>query len=129
MQRALMSDTPLLLGLGNSPVAWYRCGLPANALGWDWVGIAGKPEEPYILSGNIEDVNPDDYDTIVVQQVNGPNWLDQIKSWQDDGKSIFYEIDDFIHGIWKTEGHMNQKTFNKKKVKEDYVPCMKQADG
>ena len=31
---------------GNGAVAWYRCALPAMALGADWVGVAGEPPRP-----------------------------------------------------------------------------------
>lgn len=121
---------PLFIGQGNSAVAWYRCGLPANALDYDWVGVAGTPDKHYFLSGNTESVNltDNDYDTIIVQEVHGEKWLDLIKKWQAEGKRIIYEIDDFVHGIWKIEAHRNREHFSRKTIKEEFVPCMKQAD-
>jgi glycosyltransferase involved in cell wall biosynthesis len=119
---------PLFIGLGNSPVAWYRCGLPANALDYDWIGIAGGPKDPYILSGNVEEYEPEQYDVIVVQQLYGPQWLKQILDWQAEGKKVIYEIDDFIHGVWKVDGHTFQQNYSKKNVKKYYDPLIKVAD-
>ena len=119
-----MSKT-LFISLGISPPAWYRCGLPSIYLGdgYDWAGYAGDPDYGVTVGGrqnnestDFPDIEP--YDVIIVQQVLGDVWNKYIKQWQSQGKKVIYEIDDFVHGIYKMKSHTNKKKFGKKKVKE-----------
>jgi glycosyltransferase involved in cell wall biosynthesis len=122
----------LWIGLGNSAQAWYRCALPASNLNQDWVGatigIPGKGGA--IITGNISQSSIDynKYENIILQLANGPEWIPQIKAWQKEGKKVFYECDDFIHGIHNIKDHKFKSAFAKKRVKQ-YVEVMKVCDG
>lgn len=126
-----MDKETLFIGLGSSAPAWYRCALPANALEQDWVGTIGVPPEEgeALIAGNFYEY-PDipAYDNIVIQQPGDDRWLEFIKKCQKNGQRVFYEVDDFVHGVHKIEGHTNQKQFHKKKIRK-MVECMKACDG
>jgi glycosyltransferase involved in cell wall biosynthesis len=122
----------LFLARGNRAVAWYRCALPALALGCDWVGVLGEPEAPRLLAGS---VGPEftlaavpGYEIVVVQQLKGPRWLAAIRSWQAQGVTVLYEIDDWLHGVRKLRGHALAAHFDSATVR-DYELCMRAADG
>lgn len=123
-------NNPLFIGLGSSPPCWYRIALPANQLGKDWIGIYGNPANFGILAGNIENVNNsfDGYDTYICQQPKGVEWLNWIKKKQSEGCKVYFEVDDFLHGVNRIKDHSRKTAFNKKAIKE-FVDCMKQADG
>ena len=126
-----MKET-LWIGLGNSAQAWYRCALPANNLNQDWVGamvgIPGKGGR--VGTGNIYDlnINYDKYENIIIQLPSDEIWIPQIKEWRKEGKKIFYECDDFIHGIHNIKDHKFKSAFAKKRVRK-YVDIMKICDG
>jgi glycosyltransferase involved in cell wall biosynthesis len=131
MERVLLSTNPLFISLGVSSVAWYRCALPANYLGWDWVGTAvGEIEPPGVMMGGnlAEEPDYDSYETIIVQQPHGDAWLKWIKERQANGQKIIYEVDDFIHGIHNIEDHRYKSHYGKKRRKL-WQACMEQADG
>jgi glycosyltransferase involved in cell wall biosynthesis len=124
----------LFVGLSVSPPSWYRCGLPSIYLGEDsdWIGYVGTPKAGGITGGRLESSkmglpDTDPYDVIVVQQVWGDEWLETISEWQAQGKKVIYEIDDFVHGIWKIKNHTFRKSFSKKRVKL-YSEAMKICD-
>jgi glycosyltransferase involved in cell wall biosynthesis len=126
-----MNNT-LWIGLGNSAQAWYRCALPANHLDQDWVGmVGGAPgKSGIIIAGNLAEpvVDIDKYDNIIVELVNGQEWVDTVKEWRKQGKKVLYDCDDFIHGIHNINDHRFKSAFAKKRVKE-YVEVMKVCDG
>ncbi len=128
---AELSNT-LFIGLGTSAPSWYRCGLPANELGADWLALWTAPKGHDIFkvpwAGTVSKF-PDfnDYDTIIVQQPRGDQWLAQIKEWQKQGKTVFFEVDDFLHGVHKIKEHSNRHMFAKPEIKK-LVACMKQCD-
>jgi glycosyltransferase involved in cell wall biosynthesis len=126
-----MKET-LWIGLGNSAQAWYRCALPANHLDQDWIGAYnGIPNEGGVmLTGNIQEpvIDYDKYDNIILQLVNEPIWIEKVLEWQKDGKKVFYECDDFIHGIHNIKDHKFRSAFAKKRVKS-YTEIMKVCDG
>jgi glycosyltransferase involved in cell wall biosynthesis len=96
----------------------------------DWIGYVGNPEDGAVVGGRLDSMefpDTDPYDVIVVQQVYGPEWARSIEKWQTQGKKVIYEIDDFIHGIYKIKEHPQKGKFNKKRVKE-YVECMGMCD-
>lgn len=110
----------LFIGLGGSPVSWYRCALPATAIGADWIGtVKLDNDEIVMLNGSIDSIPEfDDYEVVIMQQVRGDKWNSVITDLQDKGVKVLYEIDDFTHGIKKIPDHRNQKKFHKKTVKE-----------
>lgn len=66
----------LFVGLGSSAPAWYRCALPARALGADWIGARGDASDLDVVNGEISGPlqSMDDlarYDVIVLQQPRG----------------------------------------------------------
>lgn len=126
-----MAHSPLLISLGVSSVAWYRCALPANYLEWDWVGTAVGSSEPpgTMIGGNmVEEPDYDSYETLIVQQPHGGAWLEWIKERQSNGQKVIYEVDDFIHGIHNIDDHRYKSHYSKKRRKLWQV-CMEQADG
>jgi hypothetical protein len=118
----------LFISLGGSPSAYYRCSLPAAELDCDWVGLLGLPDGGFVTAGNTEhEPNYDDYEVIIVQQVKGEEWDTQIKKWQAEGKKVVYEVDDFVHGVGRIEGHANRTHFGKK-ARQSFTKTMKLCD-
>jgi glycosyltransferase involved in cell wall biosynthesis len=121
----------LFIGKSSSASCWYRCALPAANLGQDWIGIAGGPPgEGFVKTGNVIDWPlTQRHENVVVQYPYGDDWKNWIKAQQDllDVK-VYYEIDDFIHGIKKIPEHKFQKSYNKKIVKE-HEELMQLCDG
>lgn len=72
-----------------------------------------------MLGGTMNEL-PDfeDYEVIIVQQPDGPNWNKKIQDWQSNGIKVLYETDDFVQGIKKIEGHRFRHKFHKKACKE-----------
>jgi hypothetical protein len=122
----------LFVGLGATPVCWYRCALPAINLGADWVGVYGKPPHTKLQTGLVRrDTRPpdfDDYQVIVLQQPHGQDWQRFIRKLQASGKTVLYEVDDYLHGIEKVKGHHFGKWYTKKRVTQ-YEICMRMCDG
>ncbi len=89
----------LFVGIGQSAPCWYRCALPARALGADWIGVAGEPTALTIRTGQVtrdiggvEDLAT--YDVVVLQQPRGQAWLNAIAELQRRGTRVVYEIDE-----------------------------------
>jgi glycosyltransferase involved in cell wall biosynthesis len=129
-----MTDLPrtLFVGISNGAVNWYRCALPAYALGCDWIGVRGEPPNPALATGL---VGPEftwadtlSYDVIIVQQVAGPVWLQQIRAWQAAGITVLYEIDDWLHGVRNVQQHAHAARLDRATV-QTYELCMRAADG
>ena len=83
-----MQELPktLFLGLGSSVVSYYRCFLPAVALGADYAIWGG--EDPIQVGGGFGERPPRiddlfDYDVVVVQYASGRNWLKLMRRLQD----------------------------------------------
>ena len=122
----------LFVGISNGAVNWYRCALPATALGCEWVGVASEPPNPHLRTGVVA---PDftwadtaSYDVIIVQQVAGPLWLQQIRAWQAAGVTVLYEIDDWLHGVRNVQQHAHAARLDRATV-QTYELCMRAADG
>lgn len=128
----MSNSKSLFIGQGATAPCWYRIALPSIHLeNSDWVGIHRGTDEPMSvkLAGNTEDYpNPDDYDVIVVQQPRGEKWRQWIEDLQSRGKKVYFECDDYLHGIYKIKDHRNRANFPKSRRKEFEI-CMKQADG
>ncbi len=108
----------LFAGIGTSAPCWYRCALPARALGADWIGIGGDPSALTIRTGEfsreiaaVEDLAS--YDTVVLQQPRGTAWLATIAELQRRGTRVLFEIDDDVHGAAKAAYHGTSKQFSK----------------
>lgn len=133
-----MNPKTLFIGRYVSAQCWYRCALPAIHLeNADWIGVHMKTDpnnitKDYVgplLGGSISDY-PDfsEYEMIVVQQFSGEIFRNWIKSQQKRGIKVFYECDDWIHGIWNIKDHAYKDHYRKKERKK-YELCMKQCDG
>lgn len=122
----------LFVSLSVSAQAWYRCALPANTLGEDWIGVVKGPpgKGGIIVGGNIatNTVELDSYENIVIQMVGGEDWDEFIKERQSLGQKVYYEVDDFYHGVRRVKGHVNAGEFRKEVVKK-YQKTMQSCDG
>jgi glycosyltransferase involved in cell wall biosynthesis len=108
----------LFVGIGQSAPCWYRCALPARALGADWIGIAGDPTALTIRTGQTSrDIGGVDdlaaYDVVVLQQPRGQAWLNAIAELQRRGTRVLFEIDDDVHGAAKAAHHGTAAHFSK----------------
>jgi glycosyltransferase involved in cell wall biosynthesis len=124
-------DKTLWIGLGASAQAWYRCALPANNLDQDWAGYVNGPPTKggAMISGNIyAEPKLEDYKNIIIQFARGEKWIKLVSELQDKNIKVYYECDDFIHGINRMADHKFKKAYNKKAVKE-YIDVLKVCDG
>lgn len=123
----------IFVGLGQTALCYYRCLLPAMALGCDWVGYRGEPPKLIYSTGLVKNgtLTPDlihDYDVVVLQQPRGRAWKRVIRLLQERGITVLYEIDDYLHGIPKVHGHDFRRAFTKERLAE-VESCMRAADG
>jgi glycosyltransferase involved in cell wall biosynthesis len=122
----------LFVGIGATPVCWYRCALPAMNLGADWCGVVGTPPNTKLQTGLVKRdtivPNFDDYRVVVLQQAHGRDWQRFIRKLRDKGTIVLYEIDDYLHGVSKIKGHHFGAWYTKKRLAE-YEVCMKMCDG
>ena len=99
----------LFVGRGNSGVCWYRCALPAAALGADWLGVVGDPGSLRRLTGGfgvpLDEAAWGDYDVVVLQLVHGDAWQRRIAELREAGVTVLYEIDDDVRGVAAEPGH------------------------
>lgn len=120
-EKLVIDQDVLFIGQGSSPVCYYRCMLPAMAIGADWIGIAGVP--PYLQwhTGLAKDEDgvpqsgmPDlfRYKIVVLQQPAGDGWVKVIKGLREAGVKVVYETDDYLHGIKHLEDHDFKKNFD-----------------
>jgi hypothetical protein len=124
-------DKTLWISKGGSAQAWYRCALPANTLDQDWAGYVDGPPDfgGAMIAGNIaEEPNIEDYSNIIIQLARDDEWVKTVKYWQSKGIRVFYECDDYIHGVSRIKDHRFKSAFNKKVVKE-YEKVMRVCDG
>jgi glycosyltransferase involved in cell wall biosynthesis len=122
----------LFLSRGNKATAWYRCALPALALGADWTCYAGSPPDVTLVYGRIEReltlADVPEYDVVVLQGPRGPKWLKAIREWQARGLVVLADMDDWTRGIRKRKDHDFAEAFSKKTVQE-YELCLRAVDG
>jgi glycosyltransferase involved in cell wall biosynthesis len=123
----------LFAGIGTSAPCWYRCALPARALGADWVGMRGEPHALTFVTGEaqrplrrVEDFAT--YDVVVLQQPRGTAWLGQIRRLQAAGVCVLFEIDDYAHAVRKAKHHAHADKFDKK-VLAGLELAMRACDG
>lgn len=106
----------LFVGRGAGAVCWYRCALPAMALGLEWVGVAGDPPELAFLTGrtatplSCEDLAS--YEVVIVQQPLTREWHTAIRRLQAAGVVVLIEVDDDLHAVRKVRSHANRARFD-----------------
>jgi glycosyltransferase involved in cell wall biosynthesis len=122
----------LFLSRGNIAAGWYRCALPALALGFEWVCYQGDPPRPNLAWGKTDkDLSPRDlesYDVLIMQQPAGQAWARQIREWRSQGIVVLYDIDDDIYSIRRKRDHDFADKFSKKKL-EQFEIAMRACDG
>jgi glycosyltransferase involved in cell wall biosynthesis len=122
----------LFVGRGNAGVCWYRCALPAMALGQDWIGVNGRPPELNYLSGLAKrSITLDDfasYDVVVLQIPAGKEWLNVIRELQGRGVTVLFEVDDYMQAVRKIDTHELKDVFTRDWV-ESAELNMRAADG
>jgi glycosyltransferase involved in cell wall biosynthesis len=121
----------LFLARGNGAIAWYRCALPAMALGADWLGLHAPPGRGPAVGGSAQGPGLDDpgaYDVVVVQEAKGPAWRAAIRDWRSRGATVLYEVDDWLHGVADVPGHALAASFDRNALAA-YEMCMRAAHG
>ena len=99
----------LFLGLGTSVVAYYRCFLPAVALGADYAIWGG--EHAVALRRRLRRPRRRGSRTCStttsssLQYGSGKDWLKLDRELQDAGVTVLYEIDDYVHSARKSKTH------------------------
>jgi hypothetical protein len=129
----LNSEDVLFVGRGATTISWYRCGAPAFALGCDWIGCGGDdPNNLHLITslkrGGMTMPKLDDYKVVVLQQVKGQAWFNEIIRLKKNRVKVLYEIDDYIHGVEKLKHHEFKGAYSKKVVAAHEL-CMRAADG
>lgn len=133
-----ISQDVCFVGLGSHALCYYRCMLPAEAMGCDWVGVSGEPPKLRYVTGMAREdrggrkgsIMPTlgRYKVVVLQQVQGEGWLEVIRMLQERGVICVYEIDDYVHGIRHLEGeHDHWDQFDNAYVSK-MEACMKACD-
>jgi glycosyltransferase involved in cell wall biosynthesis len=107
----------LFLARGSSGIAWYRCVLPASALGADWAAALGRPPKLQFVAGVTErEMSLEalaDYEVVVLQQPVGDGWFKAIRELQRRGVSVLYEVDDYMHAVRKIDTHELRHNFDR----------------
>jgi glycosyltransferase involved in cell wall biosynthesis len=127
-----MTDLPrtLFVARRRTAVAWYRCVLPAEFLGADWIAVDDKTGEVEQVSGGrpIPLSEWSGYDVVVLQQPRGTAWLSRIRELQAAGVRVLYEIDDYVHAVRKARDHDFKGAFDKHALRELEL-AMRATDG
>lgn len=119
-----MSALPKTLFIGwnyDSVVAYYRCFLPAMALGADHMVWRFTDKAIELLGGLGDLPRPEDlfeYEVVVLQQPSGRAWLNVVRELQSRGIRVLYEIDDYIQGARKVKSHELSDVFDEKVVRD-----------
>jgi glycosyltransferase involved in cell wall biosynthesis len=124
----------IFVGYGPDMISYYRCFLPAVALGADYAAWVSdiKVSSLSLVTGlgpqppKLEDLF--DYEVVVVQQARGLLWLNLIRELQAAGVVVLYEIDDYVHSARKTKSHEMSETLNAEFVRQMEL-SMHVADG
>jgi len=110
---------------------YYRCLLPAMAMGADWCGIMGEPPRIGVATSMIANGTEmpnllEDYDIVVLQQPAGEGWIRTIEAMQERGVKVIFEIDDYLHGIKEVKSHDYAKGFDAahlRRIEEAMAAC------
>ncbi len=130
-----MTDIPktVFLGLGASVVSYYRCFLPAVALGAEYATWGTLANDEVVLTGGLGSPPPSlsdlaDYEVVVIQYANGRSWLKRIRALQDRGVKVLYEIDDYVQAARKNKSHELSHKFGADRIR-DLEMGMRAVDG
>lgn len=121
----------LFVGRGSAAICWYRCALPATALGQDWVGLEGEGRLAKIRTGvtarpfAYDDLF--DYEVVVIQMAEA-GWTPTIRELQAGGATVLVEIDDYFQAVRKLRDHEGSDHWSRKRV-EGLERVMRLADG
>jgi glycosyltransferase involved in cell wall biosynthesis len=123
----------LFLSRGAGGAAWYRCALPALALGFDWACYsAGEPPHVALVGGRthrpLTFADIASYDVVIVQLPSGAAWLNALREWQARGIVVLYDIDDWMRAIPKMGDHDLAGRLDRRMI-EEFELCMRGADG
>ncbi|HEX8101725.1 MAG TPA: glycosyltransferase [Solirubrobacteraceae bacterium] len=121
----------LFVAKGNGSVAWYRCALPAMALGLPWVGASKDDPSFTVCTGDSVITGLEglfDYEVVILQQPVGAAWARAIRRLQEAGVTVLFEIDDYVQAIRKMRDHDFAHTFTKENL-QAFEIAMRAADG
>jgi glycosyltransferase involved in cell wall biosynthesis len=112
----------LFLGRALSVAAWYRMILPAIHLGCDWVGVAGRPPNWIVGTGNVggalTEADVAGYDVVVLQAQRGAAWEALVRRLRGAGVVVLFEIDDYAHAIHRVSDHDFARVWDKAALRE-----------
>jgi glycosyltransferase involved in cell wall biosynthesis len=130
-----MQEIPktIFLGLGTSPPSYYRCFLPAIALGAEYVTWGLTDQQQIVITGGLGSPPPsiedlDGFEVVVAQYAAGKPWLRLIRRLQDAGVTVLYEIDDYLQGTRRNKQHELSDAFSKQRL-QDIELAMRATDG
>lgn len=122
----------IFVAKGDGGPGWYRCALPALALGAPWIATTTPRPDFRVCSGGGTDVagfeGLFDFDVVVLQQPDGTGWQRAIRRLQAAGVTVLYEIDDYVHGVGELRDHDNAHRFGRAEVR-GFEMAMRAADG
>jgi glycosyltransferase involved in cell wall biosynthesis len=124
----------MFVGYGPDMISYYRCFLPAVALGVDYTAwVADLQVNDFKLVTGFGTRPPTveelfDYEVVVIQQPRGVRWLKVIRDLQDAGVTVLYEIDDYVKSARKTKSHEMSDTITAEFVRQMEL-AMHVADG
>ena len=122
----------LFVGRQRGAPAWYRCALPAEFLGADWIAVHDGRDGLVQVAGKDGVAVPlsewSTYDVVVLQQPRGAEWVTRIRALQAAGTVVLVEIDDYVHAVRKAADHDFKHVEDRKAVKQLEL-TMRVADG
>jgi hypothetical protein len=122
----------LFLGRALSVASWYRMILPALYLGCDWVGVAGRPPDWAVGTGNVGGALDEEtvagYEVVVLQAQRGREWAGLVRRLRERGVIVLFEIDDDAHAIRTAPGHDFASVWDKQALR-DLDLVMEACDG
>jgi len=129
-----MSELPktVFVGAGVSGVAYYRCFLPAVALGANFAMWGHMPDRLAFAGGfgrePLRRSDLFDYDVVILQYADGKHWFQLVRELQDAGITVLYEIDDYVHNLHKAKGHEASRAFAPERLRRMEL-VMRATDG
>jgi glycosyltransferase involved in cell wall biosynthesis len=106
--------------------------MPSFYLGCDWIAVTGRPPHLRLATGlkrgGLRMPSFDDYRIVILQQVAGREWANEIARLKKQGVVVLYEIDDHLHSIRKIPSHAFRSEFTSKLVQEHEL-CMRMSSG
>lgn len=119
----------LFVGKNLGVVPWYRCGLPAKELGSAWLSLSGRPSNYWLRAALGVSSMPkfEDYKIVILQQVEGEEWAEEIMRLRNLGVIVIYEVDDYLHGVREIGSHGARDIFTEERM-ADFEMCMEACD-